>query len=432
MQPFNYSIDVPNPTQGFLQGIQTADALKQRDIETQQKQIAFQQQQEMRQDLSALYSKPNPSTQDYIRIATRYPELGKNFKDLLGNLSEEQRQNKIGTMSQVLAALQSGSSDVAADLIKNTAEAQRNSGDEAGAKAADALAEVARTNPKVAINSVSTLLAASMGPEKFDSTFKTLFTAPQEAANAPVKNALENQNLVEDVESKRLKRQIDVIDAQIKSTDSETKRQELGLKRDELLAKQDEKSLKKKDEAAAAQGQLDAVAQQIETVKKIQDHPIAQGGLGGVGSVFKLGTANIPGTDAKDFENLVDSVKSQQFLSNLAALKASGGTLGQVTEAEGMRMEKAIASLDTNQSPEAFKAATNTIKKSLEKIQQQIIASGNLPKNSAGGKGGENLGKTFLFNSPKYGKVTDAMVNQALEDNPGLTREQAIQFFSGK
>lgn len=428
MQPFNYNVNVGNPQESFLRGMQQSFSLQDRDramqnaeAQQQAQRQAQEQQIQMQQELNALSQKPNPTAQDYARVATRYPQLAANLKNVWEPLGAEQRQNKISLYTQVLSALKSGNPDIAADLVKKQAEAYRNSGDEQQASSSEALSKVITINPKAALDSAALSLSQAMGPDQFAKVYDSLSKTPIEAENLSTKLQLENQKSVEDIQNSQLKRKLDVIDSQIKRADSDAKRDELQLKRDEIASKLTETDATKQ---AQAQGQLDAVNQQLGTIDKILNSPMVKGGMGDVGSVFRPGLAAIPGTDARDFENLVDTVKSQQFLSNLAAMKSSGGTLGQVTEKEGERMEKALASLDTNQSSDAFKAAVTTIKRSLERIQQQVIASGKLPTEKKG------AGATVVETNTPFGVVTDSMINKVLRSTPGATREQVIRYLS--
>src|SRR5690606_5068360 len=54
--------------------------------------------------------------------------------------------------------------------------------------------------------------------------------------------------------------------------------------------------------------------------------------------------AKIPGTDARSYSQQVETLKSQVFLNQVEKMKG----MGALTDAEGARLEKAIASLDIN------------------------------------------------------------------------------------
>jgi len=426
----DYNIQMANPAQSFMQGVQMRSAIEAQNMQrqqlAQQQQLAAQQQK----DLAALAANPNPTAEDYAKFSLKYPQMADNVRKSWDMMGADKQKNQISAGTQILSALRSGNTDVAVDLLNQRATAQRNSGDETAAKATEALAQTAQMNPKVASDTIALTLSAAMGPNNFSNAMGALLKTPEEAERlrqenlaAPTTQALEQQGMIEDIQSKRLKRQLDMIDSQLKQTESSAKVQELQTKREDLLKKEQDRKDAESAKQAAAQSTYIGLEGQIDVIDRLLASPVTEGGIGGVGSFSRWALALKPSSEAKDFNALLETVKSQQFLSNLAALKRSGGTLGQVTEAEGMRMEKAIASLDADQSPEAFKAAVNTIKNSLRRVQNEIVASGKLPKGATG------PGSTFVTKSQKYGNVTDAMINKALEDNPGLTRAQAIKFF---
>jgi len=58
MQPMNYSINVPDPSQAFLAGVQERVALDQ----LQQQRMAAQQQQLAQQQIQQVLNNPRPRT----------------------------------------------------------------------------------------------------------------------------------------------------------------------------------------------------------------------------------------------------------------------------------------------------------------------------------------------------------------------------------
>jgi hypothetical protein len=86
--------------------------------------------------------------------------------------------------------------------------------------------------------------------------------------------------------------------------------------------------------------------------------------------VLTLGKA-IPGTDAADFKNLFDSIKSKLSLEGTKYLKGQG----QVSDAERKLLAEAVSELNLAQSEEAFKAS---LKKIINKLSgnSQVEAAG--------------------------------------------------------
>jgi hypothetical protein len=113
-----------------------------------------------------------------------------------------------------------------------------------------------------------------------------------------------------------------------------------------------------------------------------------------VGSMLQ----NRPGTDANDVRNSVDTLKANISLDKLQELrKASptGAGLGSVSNAEGDRLSKSIASLEQSQSAEQFKANLQRVK---DAYLDAIHGAGNRPGQSP-------YEETKDVGGKKYGKV---------------------------
>lgn len=431
MEPINYNINVKNPFESVVQGFQLGSAIRQDQLKQQQQQLALQQQQQMQADLARLSSNPGATAQDYAGMMVRYPQLSEHFKRSYDVLNADQQQSTLSDATQAYSALQTNKPDIAIKLLNDKAAAYRNGGNEGQAKKLETLAKTIEINPEAGRTSTALMLSSILGPEKFASTFSTLQdqtrkeeTQPAElakanaeasikqaeAGNTPTDIQLKNTKAAEDIETARLKRQLDVLDVQIKQANSETQRGELQIKRDELQQKIAEKQT---GQQADSQNQFDTVGNNLDTVNKILKHNVLTSSIG-VGSTIGKALGMVPGTDNKDFNAMLDTLKSQQFLTAAKELKG----LGALSDKEGERIERAVASLDRDQSPEAFKTALTTIKTTLERAQAKIVASGKLPTSNG----------AFVMQHPVYGAVNDGMVNKLLSQFPGATREQVIQY----
>ena len=124
------------------------------------------------------------------------------------------------------------------------------------------------------------------------------------------------------------------------------------------------------------------------------------------------------GTDRKDLEGLVDTLKSQQFMTGIKQMQG----LGALSNAEGEKIASAVASLNLDQSLPAFNNAVGVIEANMRKAQARLVATPTLP--TAGGG--------FVLKSPTYGNVTEGDINRLLKEHPGSTREQVLQFLQAK
>ncbi len=189
MQPMDYRIQVQNPFEGAIQGVQAGfnlsnamdqSAARQQDLA--QKQYALEQQKQMQADLGVLAEKQNPSAQDFAAITTKYPTLAEHFKNTWSMLNTDQQKNRLSQATQVYAALNAGKPEIAKDLLTKQVEAARNAGQDKDAQNAETMLKMVDLHPNVALNSAGLMLSSVLGPEKFASTFSTLSKLPSEIA----------------------------------------------------------------------------------------------------------------------------------------------------------------------------------------------------------------------------------------------------------
>lgn len=218
MQPMDYRIQVQNPFEGAIQGVQAGVNLagimdKQAE---QQRQLELQRQ--MQTDLGGLATKVKDGTagaQDFAATVVKYPQLSEHFKRGFDMMSADQQQARLGQATQVYAALNANKPEIAQQLLAEQEAAARNSGNEKDAQAAATLSKLISMSPETAKTSTGLMLSSVMGPDKFTATFTGLggeqraqekqpyevttaaATAQQkvaEARNTPERLALENSN----------------------------------------------------------------------------------------------------------------------------------------------------------------------------------------------------------------------------------------------
>jgi hypothetical protein len=102
--------------------------------------------------------------------------------------------------------------------------------------------------------------------------------------------------------------------------------------------------------AEYAVGQIDRFTEQA---KILRDHPGLKSATGFGGAQL----SGIPGTPAADAASLLETLKSQAFISALGAMREAsktGGAVGNVSDAEGGRFENAFVALKQAQSYPQF------------------------------------------------------------------------------
>ncbi|MEG0868111.1 MAG: phage DNA ejection protein [Hafnia sp.] len=122
----------------------------------------------------------------------------------------------------------------------------------------------------------------------------------------------------------------------------------------------------KRDKADAYNTGIDTLSRTIDTASKVLNSPGFTGYFGT--NLNPLSSRHIPGTDAADTEALVDTLKSQGFMSGIQQMKG----MGQLSNAEGQKVMDAIGNLSSSQSEKAAKAAIKTIISTTEMAQKRM------------------------------------------------------------
>ncbi|EDR7170179.1 acyltransferase [Salmonella enterica subsp. houtenae] len=122
----------------------------------------------------------------------------------------------------------------------------------------------------------------------------------------------------------------------------------------------------KRDKADAYNAGMDTLSRTIDTAKKVLKSPGFTGYFGT--NLNPLSSRYIPGTDAADTEALVDTLKSQGFMSGIQQMKG----MGALSNAEGQKVMDAIGNLSSSQSEKSAKAAINTIISTTQRAQKRM------------------------------------------------------------
>lgn len=148
--PINYGIDVPDPSQSFLQAFKTGTAITETRMAQEQAQRQAEQQQLISQAFQRL-RQPGATAKDYADLAMMLPETqAKAVRESFSMINADQQQNALTQAGQVFSAFKSGKPEIAVGLIERQIEAKRNSGDEGGARFLETWRDVAKENPKAA------------------------------------------------------------------------------------------------------------------------------------------------------------------------------------------------------------------------------------------------------------------------------------------
>jgi hypothetical protein len=453
MDPINYSL--PNPQTSLvplLQGYQAGQAISDDQLKQQAAQVALQvqqqklqQQQRQQQALQTLASNPNATASDYAHVITLIPEAHEALTKSWELLDNQQQQAHISDALQWGAAIKNGRPELVSAALNARADAiEAKSGSPTPeSQALRANAGVVDAHPEFALGLLQAQLAASPKGKEAAATLASIGAENRadqlqpglvakgqaDASKAQTEAGITAATVPEAVQEPGLKNakiQEDIRASQaqtaVAQANSETQRGQLTLERDKLNAQQAEK---KGTTAEAAQSALEAANDGLATIQRIRNHPGLESGiLGkilspgftgyGVGTTLGKVASYIPGSDRKDFEGLVDTLKSQQFLSAVQQMKGSGA----LSDAEGKKLDSAVSSLNLDMSASAFRNALGVIETNLRRAQAKQVASGKL-QTSGGG---------FVLKHPTFGNVSEGDINRLLQKNPGATREQVIEY----
>ena len=139
------------------------------------------------------------------------------------------------------------------------------------------------------------------------------------------------------------------------------------LKRNELTEELKNNKIKsaqtKRDIKFNAQSSVDAVSNSITTIDSMLQGSSLESAAG-----FQANFPTLAGTDASDFEAMLDTFQSQAFLSQVEKMKG----LGALSENEGKKLGAAIGTLSIDQSDKALRTELGRIKGVLNEAKKRM------------------------------------------------------------
>jgi hypothetical protein len=351
----------------------------------------------------------NPSVNGIIATATKFPELTDHYQKIVGTLQGQQKESRIAQASQVYAALQAGQPDVAVKLLDDQAAAHDNNPDgKDNAQSARVMSGLIKASPKTAQATVGLFLSAAMGADKFGETFNKLQQDRRDTALEPsvlseaqskaqeyaVKAKYAESNAVQDLakkgwDIKKIASDIDVaeynkkiamMDIRVKQANSDTERKRYELQKSEFEYKRDNEIRGKVAEATNVRTTIDNLLNTADQVIAVHERTPdvvanAHGPVSARLPTLRQSTAN--------YEVLVEQLGSQSFISQVQALKTASATgatgLGQLTEKEGDKVEKALQSLTLKQDPAQMYEAVKELQRVMLKMRKNVSTKFGIP-----------------------------------------------------
>ncbi|MBS8369967.1 phage DNA ejection protein [Escherichia coli] len=339
--------------QGLGSVAQTYQAAKQQEADA-----AFQKEY-----AAAIQSGDRQQVRD---LMTKYPGQLEKIQSGMKWADEDQR-NSIGTLAAG-ARLAASSPEAMQSWLQNNAKELTRVGVDP-----NSVAQMYQQNPSGFGEFVDHLGMAALGPIDYFNVQDKMVgrQQDQQRINETIRNNdmtnargwASNNIAQQNVNLRRMELEDKKYDRLIANETNALKLAEL---QDKRLQNQQAMEQAKRDKADAYNSGMDNLSRTIETATKVLNSPGFTGYFGT--NLNPLSSRFIPGTEAADTETLVDTLKSQGFLSGIQQMKG----MGALSNAEGQKVMDAIGSLSPNQSEKSARAAIKTIIKTTEMAQKRL------------------------------------------------------------
>ncbi|EIF8297200.1 acyltransferase [Escherichia coli] len=339
--------------QGLGSVAQTYQAAKQQEADA-----AFQKEY-----AAAIQSGDRQQVRD---LMTKYPRQLEKIQSGMKWADEDQR-NSIGTLAAG-ARLAASSPEAMQSWLQNNAKELTRVGVDP-----NNVAQMYQQNPSGFGEFVDHLGMAALGPIDYFNVQDKMVgrQQDQQRINETIRNNdmtnargwASNNIAQQNVNLRRMELEDKKYDRLIANETNALKLAEL---QDKRLQNQQAMEQAKRDKSDAYNSGMDNLSRTIETATKVLNSPGFTGYFGT--NLNPLSSRFIPGTEAADTETLVDTLKSQGFLSGIQQMKG----MGALSNAEGQKVMDAIGSLSPNQSEKSARAAIKTIIKTTEMAQKRM------------------------------------------------------------
>lgn len=420
MQPINYSVDVATPFQAALQGYQAGAAIRGDQQAQAQQQAALAEQQRQKQMLADLASKPNATADDYASVMTQIPALAEHLGKAWAAKNTAQQQSLASDLLQWGAAIKSGRPEVAVDQMTGRADMIEKA---AGSptKESEGLrmqAKVIKEHPTFALGQFQAMLAANPNGKDAAATLASFggegraaelhpdlvtkgaadakkagsdaLKAGSDATTAAVtakyaepvvlaelaKKGWDVQNIKSEIGYRKESNRIAAMSAAAAREGNALKREELGIKIKEARSAMEDKIRAKVADAETAAGTIDNMLNTVDRLKKSPGLREVVGSIEGSDFYPTQGAAALnllnpftsSGDDRADAIAMIKTLGSQTFLAMVPQLKGTGN----LSDAEGKKLETGLQSLSRQQSEKQFVDNLDEVQRLMLKARKNI------------------------------------------------------------
>lgn len=189
--PYDYSINVPNPLAGFLQGMQIGQAQRQQEQALQQQQLerqrAAQQAQQMQVDLQDYTTAPTP--QKLANLYLRYPSLKESLNAYTQTISDADKKTTTEFAMQAFGLNRSGKIEELIGLFDRYIAASETSRPELARAFKDAKETISKIDDPTAREAFIGSVLASTGKEGLD-LYDKIWASNLDLDTAQIKNVV--------------------------------------------------------------------------------------------------------------------------------------------------------------------------------------------------------------------------------------------------
>jgi len=193
--PYDYGVTPLDPFASVISGLKfgagIADiqaAQQERQFQQEQRAQALRQAEMVRAEGAKLLANPNPSARDFINYSLLLPkDQAESVRQSFDMLNKDKQQSELKFGGQVLSALAANQAPEAVNLLRQRADAERNSGNPAQAKVYEDSARFIELDPTTGFATIGTYLAVLPGGEKIVENSIKVGRAPVDLREAEAK-----------------------------------------------------------------------------------------------------------------------------------------------------------------------------------------------------------------------------------------------------
>ncbi|MBY7785885.1 phage DNA ejection protein [Vibrio fluvialis] len=312
---------------------------------------ASAQQEQMQSEINSALQSGDPN--QIAQVSIKYPKMSQAIRSGFEFKNDATEKNFVDTTSRILSDPENTEKylNQRIDYLKSI-----------GADPSDTMGrlQMYKDNPANFLKTTEGVFAASY-PERYNayksSQPKEMTPYQQAQLDADQQKTQFNQGIKkQELEIKRMELEDKKIGRQLQRETNQAKLAELNQKKEANQQKLDQEKSNREEQYLSS---MDTMARTIDTAQSILD---SDGFSNYFGTNFSLTSPSFagafaPGSAGADTSALVDTLKSQGFLSGVQQMKG----MGALSDAEGKKISDAIGNLSHTQSESSAKRSINNI-----------------------------------------------------------------------